>query len=50
MKKDIQSHFYGDWNEAVRARRMAAQARAYKKAGVASSKAKRGKTFPGAKE
>lgn len=51
MKEPIQSHFYGEWNEAQRARRMAAQARAYKKAGINQAKAKRGKQFPeGAKE
>lgn len=46
----IQSHFYGEWNDQQREKRMAAQRRAYKKAGVALAKAKRGKTFPEAKE
>lgn len=41
----IQSHFYGEWNEEQKAKRMAAQYRAYKKAGIARAKAKRGKRW-----
>lgn len=50
--KDVQSRFYADWNSDQMKRREAAQHRAYRKAGIPFSKAKRGKkaAFPEAKE
>jgi hypothetical protein len=40
MKDPIQSHFYDDWNQAQRDKRMANLRKAYRKAGIKPRKDK----------
>ena len=44
--KDVQSFFYDDWNAEQASKRLAAQKKAYRKAGIPFSKAKRGRKGP----